>query len=432
MRQSFRTTVALVVLCTACERLQDDPIFAYGRAEQRDGSPLAGATLSYERAKVINPPNSGGPPEPFPEPEWEPYGTATTEASGDYFLEMRYGDVQAPEPNSAIPDATRPYRYRVSYREEDGAGTFVSFLFADDVELPTLRVWDSHLALDASPGGPVVSFQPPPPVPEVPVTGEVVNTSNEAGEVVPDLPSTPVAVLNVTSGGKSLFRWWGAPSPWVASPYVMEDFEAPEVGLRAFTLGEWWFFPLGGKRTFMEFRQEWRTPVLPMPRGNLRPVSRGAVCEPAPEGACPWTDGKLDVVHRGNGAASALTVTLPEPVRLRHAVVRGMTAAAGDHFRLEGSADGETWSVLAISPLRVSDHASYLELLNRRRFADMTRHDSPFDGPLYEFDAMGFGEAPLEDVGPVRYVRLFSASYLNGNNGIPRGFYTLSELSLFE
>ena len=432
MRHPFRTTVALAMLCTACERLQDDPIFAYGRAEQRDGSPLAGATLSYERARVVYPSSSGGPPEPFPEPEWKSYGAATTEASGDYFLEMRYGDVLEPDPNAPIPDATSAYRFRVSHREEDGAATFVSFLFVDDVELPTLRVWDSHLALEQTPGGTAVSFRPPPPAPEVPVTGDISNTTTVDGEVVPFDPSEPAAVLLVTSGGKPVFRWWDAPSPWTANPYVMEDFEAPEVGLRAFSLGEWWFYPLGAVRSYLEFRQEWRTPVLPLPPGGLRPVSRGTVCVPAPEGACPWTDGKLDVVPRGNGAASPLTVTLPEPVRLRHAVVRGMSADAGDRFRLEGSADGETWSVLAISPLRVSENAAYLSLLGRRRFADMTRHDSPFDGPLYEFDGMGFGEAPLEDVGPVRYVRLFRANYARGNTGVPQGFSALAEVSLFE
>jgi hypothetical protein len=432
MRHPFKLLGLLVLASTGCDRLQDDPVFVYGRAEQRDGSPLVGATLAYERAKVEYPTNSGGPPEPWPKPVFTPYGTSTTEATGDYFLEMRFGDVQAV--NSSEAQLPTTYRYRVSRLEEDGAGTFVSFEFWDDVELPLLKTWDARLTLTPGPEGQVVSFAPAPPISEVPVTGEVGETVTLDQQVVPGPPSAPEPVLFVTSGGKPVFHWWGAPSPWTASPYVLEDFASPEVQLRAMSIGEWWFYPLGAKHSPLTFRQEWRTAPLPMPAGTLRPVSRGVSCTPvpAPEAPCPWTDGRLEPVRLPLGLTPPvwLTLTLPEPTRLRHAVVRGMEGTNGSYFILEGSVDGEQWTRLALSPLLLSE-----DPIDRIRWglADQTQWDSPFDGRLYRADGAGlFGETPLEDVGPVRYVRLTGTSYANGNNGIQRTISSLAEVSLFE
>lgn len=431
MRHPFKTLGLLVLASAGCDRLQDDPIFAYGRAELRDGSPAAGATLTYERAKVVDPPNTGGP-WVYPKPDFTPYGTATTEASGDYFLEMRYGDVQAVEP--LHPEYPTPYRYRVSLQEEDGSGTFVSFLFFDDVELPLLRTWDSRLTLTPGPEGHVVSFAPAPPAPEVPVTGEPGNIATEEGDLVPVPATTPDAVLLVTSGGQPLYRWWGATSPWTASPYILEDFASPEVQLRAMSFGEWWFFPVGAPDSYMTFRQEWRTAPQPLPAGTLRPVSRGVTCEPIPqEGPCPWTDGRLESLQVRSATQSAqwLTLTLPEPTRLRHAVVRGMSGTTGSFFILEGSLDGEQWSRLALSPLLISQSVSD-RMMTVRMFADRTQWDSPFDGGLTLSESLLYGESALADVGPVRYVRLSGTSFANGNNGIWRSLNMLSEVSLFE
>ncbi|MFP2924119.1 hypothetical protein ACLESO_02660 [Pyxidicoccus sp. 3LG] len=429
MRRPFLSLGLFAILSAGCDRLDTDPIFAYGRASNRDGTPLAGATLVYERARQVEP-TYGVPPLVFPVPEFQPYGTATTEASGDFFLEMRFGDVQALQPEE--PEWNRqPYRYRVSRLEEDGAGTFVSFLFYDDVELPELRPWDARLTVAPGAGGHVVSFEPAPPPAQVPVTGEDMNTLHMevGGEQVPLSPMAPEPVLLVTSGGKTVYRWWGAASPWTASPYILEDFASPEVQLRAMAVGEWLFRPLAAAHSYLDFRVEWRTGHQPLPAGSLRPVSRGASCSPLPAGAteCPWTDGKLEQV---TGVAGGVKVMLPEPRRLRHAVVRGMGGVHGHSFRLEGSLDGEQWSLLAESPLLVSEEQLFTA--HGLQFDERTQWDSPFDGPLDRGLEGHFGEAPLADVGPVRFVRLFSADYTNGNNGYPRPVSTLSELSLFE
>ncbi|MCP3143508.1 hypothetical protein [Pyxidicoccus xibeiensis] len=435
MRRLYLSLGLLAVLFSAgCDRMDTDPIFAYGSAWNRDGTPLAGATLAYERTLQTDPPNGGGPPAPFRMPDFKPYGTAATEASGDFFLEMRFGDVQAPDPTQ--PEwARQPYRFRVSRLEEDGTGTFVSFLFWDDVELPALKPWDARLTVEQGPGGQVVSFQPAPPVPELPPTGELANTSTLEQEIVPAPPTTPEAVLLVTSEGKTVYRWWGATSPWTASPYILEDFASPALQLRALSLGEWLFRPLGAVSSFLTFRMEWRTAVEPLPVGGLVPVSRGASCEPSPgEGACPWTDGRLEQVGLRDGpiGPSSLIVTLAEPRRLRHAVVRGMSGHGGIHFKLEGSLDGEQWSLLALSPLLLPERDRSFLYFPEPRFGERTQWDSPFDGPLRPEDGVAFGEAPLADVGPVRLVRFTAANFSAGNPGQPFGLSSLAELSLFE
>jgi hypothetical protein len=435
MRHPLKTLGLLAVLSSGCDRLQDDPIFAYGRAEHRDGSPMAGVTLSFDRARVEEPPRNGGPPVPWKPPAFTPYGTATTEASGDYFLEMRYGDAQAVDPLSPISGATLPYRFRVSRLDEDGSGAVVSFLLWDDVELPTLRPWDARLRVDTGPAGQVVSFEPAPPTPQVPVTGEELQTyPPEAG---PDAgaPTEPEVVLLVRSGGKTVFRWWGATAPWNASPYILEDFASPELQLRAMSLGIWFFHPLGAEHSSLEFRAEWRTPVLPLSAGNLLPVSRGAACAPMPPGAdaCPWTDGRLEQVPIPPPflGPNWVTITLPEPKRLRHAVVRGIEGTRGGAFVVEGSVDGEQWLPMTVSRLLISD-ASLEKLGLSQGFEEATQWDSPFDGPLYKKDPAQYGESPLADVGPVRYVRLTGTSFANGNNGVGRSISRLAEVSLFE
>jgi hypothetical protein len=126
----------------------------------------------------------------------------------------------------------------------------------------------------------------------------------------------------------------------------------------------------------------------------------------------------------------SLTVTLSEPRRLRHAVVRGMSGIHGDHFKLEGSLDGEQWLLLAQSPLLITEAQPVTAY--RLHFDERTQWDSPFDGPLDQRIGGHFGEAPLVDVGPVRFVRMTAVTYARGNNGTRTGFISLSELSLFE
>ncbi|NOK39641.1 hypothetical protein D7W79_42675, partial [Corallococcus exercitus] len=136
MRRALVTSLGLLALTsTGCERYPEDPIFAYGRSLHRDGTPRAGETMTLER---------------LDDDRYTPLATATTEASGDFTLEMLRGD--------AVRDADS-YGSRNELRlalplEADGSGTFLSFSMQDDVELPTLKPWDAHPVVGSSDQGP--------------------------------------------------------------------------------------------------------------------------------------------------------------------------------------------------------------------------------------------------------------------------------------
>ncbi|RKH49410.1 hypothetical protein D7W81_41505, partial [Corallococcus aberystwythensis] len=125
------------------------------------------------------------------------------------------------------------------------------------------------------------------------------------GDFVPILPTDPEPLLWVTSGGELLWRQPGRTSPWTPGPYVLEDFALPRVQLRAASAGTWMYSPLGGEPGSVEFRLEWRTGAEPLPAGTLRPVSRGATCEPSFPDVCPWTDGLLTPVAFSREATAA-------------------------------------------------------------------------------------------------------------------------------
>ncbi|MCP3166838.1 hypothetical protein [Myxococcus qinghaiensis] len=421
--------LSLLPLASGCERLQDDPVFVYGRLEQRDGTPVSGGVLPY--ARTIHRDPKGETNLVYELPDFSAYGEVSTEARGDFFLEMRYGDVESiVTPNLGL----QPYRFRTSWRDEVGAGVFASFIFHDDVELPTLRIWDSQLTVTPQAEGAVVTFGAPPPLPEAPMNGEYFSDVGSDGNFIPLLPSTPEATLFIQSGGQMLFRTWLPSSLLTVSRYVLEDFAEPTVMLRAVSLGEFIFYPLGGKTSMLWLRMDWRTEELPLPSGGLVPVSRGAACQPSPPGGCPWTDGKLDPVPVGEKPVESLVVTLAEPRTLRHVVVRGAEEATPAGFVLEGSQDSEQWTRLAVLRKISEEDTVSRHWMMRARFEKQSQWDSPFDGQLSHIWGPHFMEAPLAaDAGPVRYVRL-RAVYFNfvGDPQPSTMMAPISELSLFE
>nr|BDT33142.1 hypothetical protein MFMH1_28110 [Myxococcus sp. MH1] len=427
---SLGLSAVLLLLAPGCERFQDDLIFVYGRLERRDGSSVTDGVVPYARTAHHEP--RGEANVEYVMPEFIHYGEGVTDGYGDFFLEMRYGDVQSA--NSPDPDLHQPFRFRAQWRDETGAGVFASFIFHDDVELPTLRIWDSQLAVSSGAEGSVVSFGALPPVPVPPLTGEYAMTSDENQDVIPNLPTTPEPALFIVDGGQPLFRVWAASSGWVANRFVLEDFAQPAVMLRAHSLGEFMFYPLGGKHSPLVFRVDWRTEELPLPPAGLRPVSRGATCRPAPSrGACPWTDGRLERVALGLKPVDALTLTLEEPRSLRHAVVRG---AEGNFlgFVVEGSLDAEQWTRMGVLRNFAKDYVP--PPLNRRgprAYNEQTQWDSPFDGRFSWSQGPHFLEGPLEPVGPVRYVRLRPAGFDHAGEAQVSGeIQALGELSVFE
>ncbi|RKG93423.1 hypothetical protein D7V97_39995, partial [Corallococcus sp. CA053C] len=62
---------------TGCERYPEDPIFAYGRVLQPDGTPSVGQSLTLERQ------HDGG---------YVPLVTTTTDARGELTFELLSGD----------------------------------------------------------------------------------------------------------------------------------------------------------------------------------------------------------------------------------------------------------------------------------------------------------------------------------------------------
>ncbi|MBN8229908.1 hypothetical protein JYK02_20560 [Corallococcus macrosporus] len=427
MRRALVTSLALLASGSGCDRYPEEPIFAYGRALQRDGAPRTGETLHVERMRE-------GEEEAF-----QPFATVVPDASGDFTLEMLYGDASV-ETNTSRGRS----RFRLALPlEADGSGATLAFSFQDDVELPTVQAWDAHPAVSMGEQGPRVAFPPAPPAPPLPETADTLELVTQDGTVIPILPTTPEPLLWVTSGGELLWRQAGATSPWTPSPYLLEDFVSPRVQLRAASAGTWLFSPLGGESSSVDFRLEWRTGAEPLPAGTLRPVSRGATCEPSFSGVCPWTDGLLTRVdfwkQETDPRFYGVTLTLPQPTLPRRAVVRGLQYLQGyggkDSLIIEGSDDGEHWQSLARVVLR--DLSSTEQSLLDSQFGfyiEPTGGDSAYgDGPLL----LGrrepvFQDVPLSSAEPVRFVRFSVESLTYDGTSPPAEFYTLSELSIFE
>ncbi|RKG71980.1 carboxypeptidase regulatory-like domain-containing protein, partial [Corallococcus terminator] len=142
MRHASLTVLGLGLLAlthSGCERYPEDPIFAYGRMRQLDGTPLAGAPLTLERRR---------------DGVYSPLSTATTEASGDFTFELLSGDVvnwhdineQQSRLRLALP------------LDASGRGMFVLLSMQDDVEFPTLRPWDAQPSVDVGPQGSAIAF----------------------------------------------------------------------------------------------------------------------------------------------------------------------------------------------------------------------------------------------------------------------------------
>lgn len=438
MRHLRHLCLVLPLLAAGC-RYPEDPFFAYGRVLQANGEPLAGATLTIERfprpaRDFWEEPEPGGPPA------FTPYGTATTQANGYFTQQFLSGDV---EESASDGSFYVQHRFRLALPLENGQGTFVSFIFNGDMELPTLQPWEARLTVSQELEGPTLAFAPAPPPAALPPSGKNrLLLLGPDGEEQVEMPATvPEPIVQLFSGGQRLWMQQGVSAPWRPSPYVLEDFASPEAQLRAVSLGTWLFSPLGSAGSSVDFRQEWRTARLPLPAGAARPISRGASCQPSPPGACPWTDGQLASVGfffggPEEGPPSSLVITLAEPRRLSRAVIRGLEHGhvfiGTERLRLEGSVDGESWLPLGDLVLRTRNRQqAALDSFNES-FAHTTSWDSPFDGQLEQLDRLPvFADVPLRSAEPVRHFRLqveAESEELSGR----RILFSLAEVSLFE
>jgi hypothetical protein len=448
MRPSFRHLLSLAALLAAgCDlRLYpEDPVFAYGRVLRADGSPLPGASLSFDRARE---------PEydifaPYIPTEFSPFPTAaaTTEADGSFTLELLEGHTST----YVRQGESIGYRFRLVSPMEEGRAAILSFFMGGDVELPPLRPWVADLSVGEGAEGLAVSFAPPPPRPELPpgAQGFIVRIPQENRvEVV--VASKPLPVVQLIQGGEVAWQQVGVASPWTVGPWLLEDFQGLETMVRAQSAGEWDFVPLGGLRSRLGFRQEWRSERLPLPAAARRPVSRGASCEPLPAGttSCPWTDGELVSVElprtvvKPPGVGSqprevgpeSLRLTLAAPARPSRIVIRGLAARhvlvakQVERFVVEGSEDGERWVTLGELNQVVAPGTDPQDM----RFGHELgwAGDNPFDPPLLVHPMLAaYLEGGLRTDTPVRHVRLRATSTSTSN---PAELRALREVSLFE
>ncbi|MBU8896798.1 hypothetical protein KRR26_14360 [Corallococcus sp. M34] len=416
-----------------CGRYLEDPIFAYGRVLNADGSGHPVEALAVDRSQHGFDFSTGSWPVDF-----KPFSSISANDAGDFTLEILKGDSD-PTPETV----GEGYRFRMALPlDASGQGAILSFLFDDDVELPPLQPWAANLA--ATPG-PRLTFAPAPPSPTRPITAQPPLTVDDgtSGEDTLE-PSVPRPSVWLSSGSATFWYQWDVTSPWEPNPYVMEDFAAPDAQLRALSVGGWGFKPLGAEGSYVSFRMEWRTGRIPLGAGALRPVSRGASCQPSPSDVCPWTDGKPDAVGlnttssdpRGPSPTQELRLSLAAPARLKRAVVRALDfplqPQATARVRLEGSADGEQWNLLQEAPADAVEITRHMTWRTFGTIADYSAKDSPYGDPPFNPETEPhYLDFPLNDIGLVRYVRL-TVLQQKGTQIDTWGMSRLGELSLFE
>jgi hypothetical protein len=416
--------LVVALLSAGCESYPDQPVFVYGRALREDGSPLSNSTFTIERRA-----NTAGPDGAEDSSAFTLYKSVMTTPQGAFTLELPARDAE-----EELPWGSRAYRFRACIPSADGAMAFASFTFnAEDIELPALAPWNAALSVKAGPKGPTVMFGPPPPAPEKPASAKLPAFFDRQGVLQPTPPTSPEPIVQLSSDGDLFWQETREPGAWTLPAWLLEDFSAPQAQLRALSLGEWKFEPLWGGTSEVTFRLEWRTPREPLPKGALRPLSRGAPCMSwKQQGPCPWTDGRLDPVRLDDGQTPATEVglTLPDPAHPSRAVIRGLQA--GEAFFpeqtiiIEGSANGSNWRRLASLPIPRTGAVDPLA-----PFASIGRLwavDSPLDGPLLMNNSPLFLDVPLAAGVPVRQVRL----HVEGPDGRSAELSSLAEFSLFE
>jgi hypothetical protein len=304
-------------------------------------------------------------------------------------------------------------------------------------------------------GGATLTFAPPPPPPGTPLAANSPTYYDQDGNSEKADPTQPQPVVQLHGGdGLAWQTQPGVPSPVAVGADVLEDFTL-EAQVRAMAVGSWYFEPLGGASSDVEFRLEWRSGRRALPAGTRVPVSRGAACFPPQDGACPWTDGKLAPVELSTRPVlvdpnvpspvepppsepppklvAEVGLTLATPTRLSRAVIRGLESGQSypniQKVVLLGTEDGITWKTIGSAPVpgrEKEEEDRYGVFFNARKG---WTGDSPHDPPLLlEDDGPIFVEVPLTTTGPVKHVRM----QVQTATGALLDLYLISELSLFE
>jgi hypothetical protein len=303
------------LLLAACELDLEDALFLSGTAQGP-----AGSVLAVERSTTAAP-SLLPPMERVADVAYEPVGSTIVREDGSWVAELLYEDTLVRHDGRLTGRA-----FRVSLTPDtSGRQTRVSVpLLEDDAELPPLALWEGRLAVSTNLGSVIYEYPEPPPAPVSPLAPP---------EYVPE--GVYVAVEAYGEDGVA-WRSYG-PSGFFFLPWLLEDLT---VGLRAVAQhdGVWHFDsllrgPAGGKAPF---RLELQLPPQPitLPR-PVRSVVRGAACPAvAPDGPCPFADGRLASVRFPAGT-SELVLELQEPTLIDVMLARGLMVQGADGVQLE-------------------------------------------------------------------------------------------------
>ncbi len=327
----------LLVLGTACEPAPDAPLFYVGQALREDGTPWAGAEVELQRS-------SNEVEQRGAEPLFEPWVTVKAGEDGRFLHELRVFDIRrfGSDPQPGLP--ARMCRVRLPPSRDGGRSSLHFVMSVSDADLPPMRAWHSGLRHTLEDTRAVLSWEPVPPVHDTPVLS--YRTVLRSGETVlwQELASETGGSLPLDLG---------------------EDFPALTLSAEAYGWGSRQWFPLSGGGGFLGYELVHESPRVSLPSAPVRlPVSRGARCNLhavvyGAEGApvlgpllepCPLTDGRLDSFFAFTPESSDLLLVLSEPSVPRRALFRGLSTFELAWVRkasLEGSADGETWHLLA-------------------------------------------------------------------------------------
>ncbi|NMO17075.1 hypothetical protein HPC49_11465 [Pyxidicoccus fallax] len=325
--------LTLLLPCLAlsgCMLEPDDPVYLSGTVLEADGTPWRGGPLTLMRPRKVNIRLNEYRAEVW-DTRYEPWAEVTPGADGLFLHALQARDTGADELERPHPwtDLTS-FQLHLPPRE-DGGRDFLWFQAKFDADLPPLRPWASSLRAEAAEGGVRLSWDAVQPTADIPEPKYFMLLQGEQG----------IAWVAETRSGE----------PWVG-PELLEDFTDGRARVQAVARGD---------RTWVQqtmlYNAVSESPPLPLPFAGEVPASRGAPCSvmgDAPLQPCPFTDGKLAtlrVPYSGNRLAQEVTVLLPEPVRPRRVVVRGLLGAGPTEVvHAEGSMDGVTWLPLGESP----------------------------------------------------------------------------------
>lgn len=346
----------VAVLALGCERSAvnaTDNITVKGTLQDAAGAAKAGATVKLYRG----PPRVSGGTCPLL--TGTPWKTQTSAADGSYSFLFTGKDSQTDDMFGYAEGGDLARCFRVA--SEGAAEASVSADFTVQltmVDAPLLRDYDASLAVASGAGTADFSWRAPS-AGAAPLS-YVLNVSTESGE------SNWSAATSGGTTNKSL------------PDYAFEGL-ASKAQLVARTEER-----VSG--TIWPVRLE--SASLSVAARGAAPLSRGAGCDLA--SPCPLTDGSFKAVTVDR---EAVTITLPNPLPLKHLVVRGLLGT-GDRFVAEISADGTTFTGLS---------------------------DVDYSGGLHDFEAT--------TVQAVRAVRLKLVK-TSSSNSTPKISY-LAEVSIF-